>query len=62
MMDRLNLILRSNEEYTKEEVNNFVFKGIKPKRKKLDEQKEEDKEKKDKDLNDNNAFITSLPQ
>ncbi len=77
MMDRLQLILHSDVEYTKEEVNDYVFKGIKPKKKKKEEQNKneenngtnnekennEDKNKENKDENnDDNAFITGLPQ
>ena len=77
MMDRLQLILHSDGEYTKEEVNDYVFKGIKPKKKKKEEQNKneenndinnekennEDKNKENEDeYNDDNAFITGLPQ
>jgi RPA family protein len=36
MMDRLQIILQSDGEYTKEEINDFVFNGKKPKKKKND--------------------------
>ena len=77
MMDRLQLILHSDGEYNKEEVNDYVFKGIKPKKKKKEEQNKneenndinnekennEDKNKENQDeYNDDNAFITGLPQ
>ncbi len=34
MMDRLQIIMQSDGEYTKEDINNYVFNGIKPKKKK----------------------------
>ena len=57
MMDRLQIIMQSDGEYTKEDINNYVFNGIKPKKKKNDEQnkeeenKDENNEKENKDEN-----------
>jgi hypothetical protein len=66
MMDRLQYIIKSDGEYTKEEINDYVFKGIKPKKKNKEEQsKSEENEKEEKEENNNNnnpAFITSLKQ
>ena len=57
MMDRLQNIMQSDKELTKEDINNFVFKGIKPDdNKKKDDN---DKENNEGQKNGNKAFITS---
>ena len=48
MMERLQNILHTDEEFTKEEVNDYVFKGIYPKKMKKDEQ---NKNEENKDVN-----------
>ena len=72
MMERLKDIRNSGEEYTKEEVNEYVLNGIKPKTKKKEDKKKKspDKDnKKNDDLKENEnegdyeeAFITELPE
>ena len=42
MMNRLQAIFQSDGEYTKDEVNDYVFKGVKPKKKKKEEQNKSD--------------------
>ncbi len=76
MLERLQNILHNDGTFTKEEVNDYVFKGVFPKKIKKDEQnkneenndannekeKEEKEEKNNKGKDDNDAFITSVPQ
>ncbi len=74
MMERLEYIMKSDGEYSKEEINDYVFKGIKPKKKKKEDQnkieennevnndKNENEEEAENNNNNGNAFITSLKQ
>ena len=69
MLERLQAIMKSEGNYTKEEVNNYVFKGIKPQRKNKEEKNEENNNNNNEDdkmdegkNNGNNAFITDLKQ
>ena len=59
MTERLQVIMQSDAELTKEEINNFVFKGIKPNKKKKREDnqeinKEEKEKEKEKKINNKN--------
>ena len=56
MMDRLKEIMDRNEEYTKEEINNYVLNGIEPYKNK----KEQNKIKEDgSETKDDKKIITS---
>ena len=59
MLNRLQKIMTKDEEYTKEEVNDYVFKGIKPQKKSKEGKNEESSNDENKG-NGKNAFITSL--
>jgi len=56
MLDRLQNIMQSDKDLSKEDINNFVFKGIKPENKKKDDNDNEINEGK---KNGDKAFITS---
>ena len=57
MLDRLQNIMQSDKELTKEDINNFVFKGIKPDGSKKKD--DNDKEINEGQKNGDKAFITS---
>ena len=72
MLERLKEILKSREEYTKEEINEYVLNGTMPKsKKKADRLKKNlssnehstiEKKEKDDDYGGEEAFITSVPE
>ena len=75
MMERLKEIMKSGEEYSKDEINEYVLNGIKPKSKSMKKydrnktftesvhKRTETKEKEDEDdYEGDQAFITSVPE
>ena len=63
MMNRLQTILTSDNEYTKDEVNNYVFKGIRPHKKTKEDKSQESNDNDNDNENKGNgskAFITGL--
>ena len=65
MLERLQEIMDNEGDYTKEEINNYVFKGIKPKKSskegKSEENSSNENDKVDEGKNNgSNAFITDL--
>ena len=68
MMDRLQMIFQSDGDYSKEEINDFVFNGVKPKKNQKKEQNKnvennaENNAENNEDNNGEKAFLTGLPQ